>query len=99
MSGEIVSLPSPKLLILVHVAVIEWPDDSIDPTLFADIDMDRLLADIRDAIEAQATTTYPDEWEEYVADHVGDGSDYDEWYEVLHDIGDSPWVTIETKEI
>lgn len=88
-----------RLGVEIFVAVIEWSDDSVDPALFADIDEDRLHANIRTRIEDAATDLYPDEWEEFVIGSTGDGTYYHEWYEVLHDIGDSPWVTIQTKEI
>lgn len=86
--------------IKVHVAVIEWSDDSQDPVLFAGRDLDRVETDIRSVIEHAVDAEHAyDEWEDYVIAHKGDNSEYQDWYDGLHDLGDSPWVTIETKEI
>jgi hypothetical protein len=85
----------------VHVAVIEWADDSREPYLFASTKIDELEQEIRDAIEGAVGVEHRGEgyWEHWVAAHKGDGRDYHEWYDELHDLDESPWVTIETKEV
>lgn len=84
----------------VHVAVIEWADDSRDVYLFASTSLNQIEQQIRDAIEAQVDAEFStDEWEHYVLENIDDGRDYHEWYEELHDLDESPWVTIETKEV
>lgn len=80
----------------IHVAGIEWSDDSMDPYLTAGRELVAVKADLRRVIEGQ----YDDDWDPeeddavhaYVRDHR-DVVDWDEWHDGLHEIDGTPWVT------
>jgi hypothetical protein len=87
--------------IKLHVAAIEWSDESCDVTLFAGNERFEVQAQIREVIEGSYTEA--DREYEEVADYVlGPGldePDWETWHSAMHEIDGTPWVTFKEIEV
>ena len=84
----------------VHAAVIEWPDDSVDPTLLIDADLDKLRARVRAFIVEWVVNVDPGRYPEELVDYVGgDLPEWDEFYAHIHEYDQTPWVTFDSDVI
>ena len=84
----------------VYVAVVEYPEIDVETIASSDLDEVKVTVhtEVSDWIRDTASDLYPDDLRAYV-EGEGRTADWEEFYDVIDEYANTPWVTFSQHEI